>query len=331
MSRIFQCLVTFTAGILLLAGASFYIDASGQTPWRSVMRETGPEFFKTAEARRVGDQLLLWQRNTGGWPKNIDMASPMSDSLVAAVLRDKTRRDDSTIDNDATSMQMYFLARLYKATGDDKYRQAFGRGISYLLSGQYKNGGWPQFWPVMTSYQPNITFNDNAIANTLGLFAQVRDRAQCDIGHLGTLLQHHCVMHGLGSILTPGKGSVVFDKDARSMDRIDALEPAHYHVSGLKFILPLYFSLGHVLSTGHSVVKIIRVRGTYVRQVPARLGPGRGIGGMGMNHSAYFRKSLVQHHVRRSIRRWVKRAFNDISVKVHHNHVLRFHGVIAHP
>src|SRR5574344_48591 len=176
MSRIFQCLVTFTAGILLLAGASFYIDASGQTPWRSVMRETGPEFFKTAEARRVGDQLLLWQRNTGGWPKNIDMASPMSDSLVAAVLRDKTRRDDSTIDNDATSMQMYFLARLYKATGDDKYRQAFGRGISYLLSGQYKNGGWPQFWPVMTSYQPNITFNDNAIANTLGLFAQVRDR-----------------------------------------------------------------------------------------------------------------------------------------------------------
>lgn len=43
------------------------------------LKEQNPEFFKTDEARRIGDQLLVWQRNTGGWPKNIDMTTPLTD------------------------------------------------------------------------------------------------------------------------------------------------------------------------------------------------------------------------------------------------------------
>ncbi len=30
---------------------------------------TDPEFFMTEEARRIGDQVILYQRVTGGWPK----------------------------------------------------------------------------------------------------------------------------------------------------------------------------------------------------------------------------------------------------------------------
>ena len=116
--------------------------------WRGQMRATDAEFFQTEEARRIGDQMLLWQRTTGGWPENIDMASPMSDAQREQVLKEKDRRDDSTIDNGATTLQMKFLARLYQATGEAKYRDGFRRGVEYLLSGQYKNGGWPQFWPV---------------------------------------------------------------------------------------------------------------------------------------------------------------------------------------
>lgn len=131
------------------------------------LREENPNFFKTEEARRIGDQVLLWQRNTGGWPKNIDMVTPMTDEQKAAVMTDKDRRDDSTTDNDATNMQMTYLARLYKATGDVKYRDAFRKGVEYLLSGQYENGGWPQFWPEQRDYQPHITYNDNAMVNTM--------------------------------------------------------------------------------------------------------------------------------------------------------------------
>ena len=49
------------------------------------MKETDPAFFKTAEAQRIGDQMLIYQRVTGGWPKNIDMAKPMSEAEKAQV------------------------------------------------------------------------------------------------------------------------------------------------------------------------------------------------------------------------------------------------------
>ena len=39
-----------------------------------VLQQKDSAFFQTQEARRVGDQLLLYQRNTGGWPKySIDL------------------------------------------------------------------------------------------------------------------------------------------------------------------------------------------------------------------------------------------------------------------
>ena len=58
------------------------------------------------------------------------------------VLADKQRTDDSTTDNDATNIQMHFLARLYHATHDKRVRESFCKAVEYLLAGQYDNGGW---------------------------------------------------------------------------------------------------------------------------------------------------------------------------------------------
>lgn len=139
----------------------------------NAMRETKKEFFKTEQARLIGDQILDYQRVTGGWPKNIDMAKPMTHEERQQVLNDKSRRDDSTTDNDATNMQMTYLARLYQTTKSKKYREAFCQGVEYLLSGQYDNGGWPQFWPGMRGYQVHITFNDDAMVNTMEMLRDI--------------------------------------------------------------------------------------------------------------------------------------------------------------
>ena len=136
---------------------------------RNMMRETSPRFFKSDEAKRIGDQILLYQRETGGWPKNIDMAKALSEKERTLIQADKQRRDDSTTDNGATTTQMLFLARLYQQTKDERYRDGFRRGVEYLLSGQYENGGWPQFWPEMRDYQIHITYNDDAMVNTMTL------------------------------------------------------------------------------------------------------------------------------------------------------------------
>ncbi len=143
--------------------------------WKYILRQSDEAFFKTDEARRIGDQLMLYQRVTGGWPKNINMVAPLTQEQREAVIADQQRTDDSTIDNDATTIQMHFLARLYHATHDQQVRTSFRKAVEYLLSGQYDNGGWPQFWPNPHGYQVHITYNDDAMVNTMLLLRDVAE------------------------------------------------------------------------------------------------------------------------------------------------------------
>ncbi len=165
---------------LLFIGALFFCvvstvpsaSAQRKNHW---LRQTDEAFFATEQALRIGEQVLAFQRCTGGWPKNIDMAAPLTDADLQGVLAEKSRRDDSTTDNGATTMQLSFLARLYRVTGDMRFRDAFRQGVEYLLSGQYASGGWPQFWPEMRDYQIHITYNDDAMVNTMTLLRDVAD------------------------------------------------------------------------------------------------------------------------------------------------------------
>lgn len=172
--------------VLLLAVIVMTHSANAQTKKLSnnqVLQQKDSAFFKTEEARRVGDLLLLYQRNTGGWPKNVNMVAPLTAAQQDSVVGQKTRQDDSTIDNKATSMQMTYLARLYQQTRDSRYRDAFRKAMTFLLSGQYENGGWPQFWPKNRQYQVHITYNDNAIVNVLKIFRDVvKDRVPYNAG-----------------------------------------------------------------------------------------------------------------------------------------------------
>lgn len=162
--------------LLLLTMCSampLFADSQQKPRDKNLLRTTDMAFFKTEEAKRIGDQVLLYQRVTGGWPKNINMVTPLNDEQKQNVLAEKSRLDDSTTDNGATNTQMIFLARLYQATKNKKYKEAFCKGVEYLLSGQYANGGWPQFWPKMRDYQIHITFNDDAMINTMTILRDV--------------------------------------------------------------------------------------------------------------------------------------------------------------
>jgi len=61
----------------------------------------------------------------------------------------------------------------YQKDGNKKYLTAAENGIRYLLKAQYKNGGWPQFYPDLSSYRHEITFNDNAMINVMLLLKAV--------------------------------------------------------------------------------------------------------------------------------------------------------------
>ncbi|MCM1093355.1 MAG: pectate lyase [Lachnospiraceae bacterium] len=150
--------------------SSLNLDAK---PRHKYLKTTDPEFFKTETARQVGARILVMQRCTGGWPKNTDLITPMSAEQVAKAVKDKSRKDDSTIDNYATTTEIRYLARLNEANPEARYSEAIHRGLDFLLSGQYENGGWSQFWPDPKGYQIHITYNDDAMYSTLSLFQEI--------------------------------------------------------------------------------------------------------------------------------------------------------------
>lgn len=130
------------------------------------------EWYASAEALRIADNLILYQRISGGWPKNVDMEKALTEKERNALLRAK-KREDSTIDNGATYTQLSFLARVYTAQRQERHRESFLNGLDYLLKAQYPNGGWPQFYPDLSGYYKHITFNDNAMINVMKLLRDV--------------------------------------------------------------------------------------------------------------------------------------------------------------
>jgi PelA/Pel-15E family pectate lyase len=139
--------------------------------WPDVLKRESA-WYGSEDARRIADNVLLYQRDSGGWPKNIDMASVLSDDTKTALLKQKSEVD-STIDNGATYTQLKYLARVYGAKADDRYKQAFINGVEYLLKAQYANGGWPQFFPLHHGYYTHITYNDDAMTGVLGLLRDI--------------------------------------------------------------------------------------------------------------------------------------------------------------
>jgi pectinesterase len=131
------------------------------------------DFLKTDEAKRIAENVLLYQQTTGGWPKNIVMERVISSADSLLLVKEKENVNESTIDNDATSTEIRFLTRMYVCHGDRKYLDAAVEGIDYILKSQYDNGGWPQFWPRNYGYYTHITYNDNAMVNVLELLREV--------------------------------------------------------------------------------------------------------------------------------------------------------------
>jgi PelA/Pel-15E family pectate lyase len=172
-------LVAFTLVLAALVSAG---QAPDKTPasikWRDALRQR-PEWYAGAEALRVADNLLLYQRDAGGWPKNIDMAAPLEEKQRADLVKLKgvTGNEEApTIDNGATFTQLEYLARVYTAQKQERHREAFLKGLDYLLAAQYENGGWPQYYPLRKGYYTHITYNDNAMVGVLELLRDVARR-----------------------------------------------------------------------------------------------------------------------------------------------------------
>jgi PelA/Pel-15E family pectate lyase len=171
-----------TTGLLCLFAAAIAVgaqDAKGEKKplkpisWSRCLGQK-PGFYAGDEAVRIADNVLLYQRNTGGWQKGVNMARVLSGKDKAQLRKDKNKKD-SILDNGATHTQMRYLARVYDATKLERFKKAFLEAVDYLLRAQYPNGGWPQRYPNPSGYSRYITFNDVAM---IGAMTVLRDIAE---------------------------------------------------------------------------------------------------------------------------------------------------------
>lgn len=128
-------------------------------------------WYASTEARAVASSVVRYQSAAGGWPKSTDLATPPRSP--DDIPKPGGGRANS-LDNDATTLPLQFLARVAHATADETFRSSFLRGVDYLLASQYPNGGFPQFYPLRgNEYYSRITYNDGAMIRALQVLRDV--------------------------------------------------------------------------------------------------------------------------------------------------------------
>ena len=177
------------------AGLSVPLIPPGASAAKSIPLDKPAEWYAGAEARRIADIVVSFQTPAGGWSKNLNLTdhprrpgehfAGINASPVPGVADFDTSMDPKweyvgTLDNDATTTEIRFLAKVAAAAGGkgkdaDAWRASFLRGIEYILAAQYPNGGWPQIWPLQGGYHDAITFNDDAMTKAMDVLLDASD------------------------------------------------------------------------------------------------------------------------------------------------------------
>ena len=147
-------------------------------------------WYATAEARRIADNLVSFQTPAGGWSKNTDftkaprapgeMFGAENGSLYLGAGDFDAPEDPhwsyvGTFDNDATTTELRFLAKVIAASKNESgnWQKSFLHGLDYIFAAQYPNGGWPQVWPLQGGYHDAITLNDDAMLHVVEFLRDV--------------------------------------------------------------------------------------------------------------------------------------------------------------
>jgi PelA/Pel-15E family pectate lyase len=133
-------------------------------PSAADLKDKPDDWFASEEGRQAVEFIIARQLPNGGWEKEYHKA-PQPDW-----------KGIGTIDNGYTYTELRLLGRAYSQTNDERARDAFNKGLDFLLAVQYPDsGGWPQRFPLPTDYGRFITYNDHAMINVMHV---MRDAAQ---------------------------------------------------------------------------------------------------------------------------------------------------------
>lgn len=152
------------AYVLNLFGADMYVDSNVQSLYAAVPifnTEYTPSYDTVAPGygyrydefiegalnddyellTSIADNIVALQNEDGGFyklPANVDLTQ---DNLAAKL---GSLKDDSSLENGSTVAQLRYLAKYITVNNpeDEKYKNAFLKGLDFLVNNQGANGGW---------------------------------------------------------------------------------------------------------------------------------------------------------------------------------------------
>ncbi|WP_016955343.1 pectate lyase [Catenovulum agarivorans] len=187
-----KCLLPILAVVFALAACS--IDKSDQANstiqpaislaefydiikhWRDQNPDKPEQLLEENDIVGIANNILLYQRNNGGWPTNKNILLKLSEDEKQNVLANKDALD-SSLDNRNTYPQIRYLAHAYMITKDKGYKDAAIAGLNYILAAQYNNGGFAHSPPRKGQYYEHITFADEVMPGTLNLLRDIAKKS----------------------------------------------------------------------------------------------------------------------------------------------------------
>jgi PelA/Pel-15E family pectate lyase len=130
--------------------------------------------YSPSQVEQIASNILLFQRDNGGWPKDYDSLAILTPQQTAAV-RATRHRADTSFDNHNTHSQVDYLARAYASAGENTWREACLRGFDFMLAAQLAGGGFPQRYPNPSGYSAHVTFNDGVMIGILNVLKDAAD------------------------------------------------------------------------------------------------------------------------------------------------------------
>lgn len=140
--------------------------------WQNLHGRDYPR-YSPSQLREIAANLLLLQRDNGGWIENRDPLRVLGDADRAAILAE---RGDPRVsfDNRNIYSQTAWLIEAYDQTRDPAWLAATHRGLDFILDRQLGTcGGWPHTLPPSQSYHDKLTIADEVTSGNLRFLRRV--------------------------------------------------------------------------------------------------------------------------------------------------------------
>lgn len=173
-SRFFVCLVLafmgWLAPVATEAADRQMIDVSG---FRDVVKHWNDKYGRDRSDQvldphdfvKIADNILRFQNDDGGWPKSFNPLLSVDEVELRRLLGRSLRR--STFDNRCTYTHIVYLARVFQACGEDRFKTAIEQGLDYVFREQHATGGW------RGADVDAITYNDDVMLGVMRMWKSV--------------------------------------------------------------------------------------------------------------------------------------------------------------